>query len=450
MGILEWGDKLGNTAMNARVITADTKLEPYWWEAAPRSGIAPDEVPATPAKADVVIVGSGYSGLSAALTLARAGRSVVVLEAGAPGEGASSRNGGLCGGAFKVPLSKMIARMGRAPAVAIWRDGERALDYTAELIDREGIACHFARMGRFSGAHSPHAYEAMARETEVLRREIGLEADMVPRAEQHAEIGSDAYFGGRILHRDGGLHPALYHQGLLDRALAAGVAVLAHTPATGITRTNGGFAVATPRGTIAARDVIVATNGYTGSVTPALRRRLVPVGSFMIATEPLAPAIMARLMPKGRILTDSKRMLYYFRPSPDGARILFGGRASFRQDNDLRVTGAMLHRFMVGVYPELVDLRVTHSWTGNVAFTFDRLPHAGVRDGVHYALGYCGSGVVKGTWLGHQAALHVLDPAKVETPLFDRRFPPLPLYWGRPWFLPFVGAWYHLRDRLGR
>ncbi len=436
--------------MNALAVTADTKLEPYWWEAAPRPEIAPRDVPAPPAKVDVAVVGSGYSGLSAALTLIRAGRSVVVLESGAPGEGASSRNGGMCGGAFKISLSRMIARMGRAAAVAIWRDGQRALDYTAELIEREGIACHFARVGRFAGAHSPGAYEAMAREIELLRREIGIEADMIPRAEQHAEIGSDAYFGGRVFHRDGGLHPALYHQGLLERAEAAGVAVRAHTPVTGIARESGGFAVATPRGAIAARDVIVATNGYTGRVTPALRRRLVPVGSFMIATEPLAPETMARLMPKGRMLTDSKRVLYYFRPSPDGARILFGGRAAFRQGGDLRATGTMLHRFMVGVYPELADLRVTHSWTGNVAFTFDRLPHAGLRDGIHYALGYCGSGVVKGTWLGHQAAQHVLDPAKVETPLFDRRFPALPLYEGRPWFLPLVGAWFHLRDRLDR
>ncbi|MFQ5958803.1 MAG: NAD(P)/FAD-dependent oxidoreductase [Alphaproteobacteria bacterium] len=433
--------------MASPIFSDDLKLQPYWWEAAPRPKLPPAELPG---RADVAIVGSGFSGLSAALTLARAGRSVVVFEAGDPGFGASSRNGGMCGGAFKIAFSDLSARLGVERAVAIYNDGQAALDYLAQLIEREQIHCHFARMGRFVGAHAPSHYESMARETELLRKHVRLEADMVPRSEQRAEIGSDIYHGGRLIHRDGGLHPALYHQGLLERATAAGAAIAANAPVTGIRGGNGGFTVTSDRGRITARDVIVATNGYTGRTTPWLRRRLVPVGSFMIATEPLGAEVMGRLLPKGRMLADSKKILYYFRPSPDGRRILFGGRTAYgTTSEDLRATGATLHRFMTGVFPELAGAQITHSWSGNVAFTFDRMPHGGVHDGIHYAIGYCGSGVVKATWFGHQTARRILGQA-VETPLFDADFPTLPLYGGTPWFLPLVSMYYQLQDRFAR
>ena len=432
--------------MTASILAPDLKLEPYWWEAAPRPQLPPAEVPRS---ADVAVVGSGYTGLSAALTLARAGRSVVVLEADAPGEGASSRNGGMCGGFFKIGFAEMSERLGLAGATAIYREGQAALDYLAHLIEREQIDCHFARMGRFTGAHTPGRYQAMARDAELLRKHVGLEVHMVPRGEQHGEIGSDAYHGGRVLPHDGGLHPALYHQGLLDRVLAAGAAVAAHTPVTGVVREREGFTVVTSRGRIAAREVIVATNGYTGKATPWFRRRLIPVGSFIIATEPVAPETMARLMPKRRMLTDTKKILYYFRPSPDGRRILFGGRAAYGNAG-LRVAARRLHGFMTGVYPELEGLRVTHSWTGNVAFAFDRLPHTGAHDGLHYAIGYCGSGVVMATYLGHKTAERVLGRADAGTPLTDRAFPTMPLYTGTPWFLPLVMLYYRLADRFAR
>ena len=370
------------------------------------------------------MVGSGYSGLTAALTCARGGRDVVVLESGDPGQGASSRNGGMCGGAFKLGFHELSEKLGLADAAAIYREGKIALDYLEHLIESEQINCHFSRMGRFTGAHAPSHYEAMAHNAEALAKHAGIESYMVPKAEQHREIGSDVYYGGVVYPRDGGLHPALYHQGLLDRVRGAGALVAANTPVSDITRDGPGFTVTTPRGRIQARDVVVATNGYTGRSTPWLRRRLIPVGSFIIATEPIAPEVMKRLAPTGRMLTDSKKILYYFRPSPDGKRILFGGRAAFA-NSDQRVTGARLRKFMLGVWPELADVKITHSWTGNVAFTLDKLPHGGVQDGMHYAIGYCGSGVVKATYLGHKTGQAILGDPDAATPLSNRTFPGL-------------------------
>ena len=430
--------------MTQHPFTSETKFEPYWWEAAPRPALRQEKVPA---RADVAVVGSGYSGLSAALTLARGGREVVVFEAGEAGQGASSRNGGMCGDLLKPSPGELVRRYGRERGHAIIGEARAALDYLAELIESEQIQCHFSRMGRFTGAHKPSRYESLARETEILRKDFGFDAHMVPRADQEAEIGSGLYHGGRVMVHHGGLHPALYHQGLLERARAAGARVLSRTPVTGIEREDGGFRVTTGRGVIAARDVVVATNGYTDAAAPDFRRRLIPIVSSIIATEPLPREQMARLMPKGRMVTDSRINLCYYRPAPEGDRILFGGRASVRE-LDPRVSGRKLHKIMTGLFPELGGVGVSHSWSGYIAYSFDKLPHTGVRDGVHYAMAYCGSGVVMATYLGHKTGLKVLGLAEGRTAFDGLGFPTLPFYTGTPWFLPLAALAYRIKDRL--
>ena len=270
--------------MTRPVFTEDARFEPIWWEAAAPAPL--DETP-LPAGVDVAVVGAGFTGLSAALALLRAGRSVLVLDAGVPGKGASTRNGGMIGSGHRVGLAQLIRRYGRQTALTLLKEGLAAQDFTMELIEREQIACQLVRSGRFRGAWRPADYEAMGRELDGLRRAIGLEADMVTRAEQHREAASDAYHGGVVYHRHGGLHPGLFHRGLLARVQAAGGAVAGRTPVTAVLPEAGGFQVTTPRGRISARDVVVATNGYTGALTPALQRRLVPVPSYMVATEPL-------------------------------------------------------------------------------------------------------------------------------------------------------------------
>jgi glycine/D-amino acid oxidase-like deaminating enzyme len=224
----------------------------------------------------------------------------------------------------------------------------------------------------------------------------------VSRSEQHQELGSDAYHGGLLYPRHASVDPARYHRGLLQTAQTAGAIVRGHCAATGITRKSTGFEVATERGTLRAGDVIVATNGYTTGLTPWLQRRIIPIGSYIIATEPLPNDLMDRLSPKDRIASDTRKVVYYYRPSPDRKRILFGGRVS-ANETDPHISGPRLYEDMCRVYPELRAYRISHSWMGTVAYTFDELARTGVHDGVHYSLGYCGSGVSMESYLGIRA-----------------------------------------------
>ncbi len=419
---------------------------PYWWEHAP-----PTEAPssALPARTDVAVIGAGYTGLSAALTLARAGRSVVVLDAGLPGIGASSRNGGMLGDWLRPSFDTLLRRFGKQRAAALIAEAREAFEFLGQFIAAERIDCNFALTGGFSGAATARQYEALARETEVLSRCIGSEADMVPKSEVRNEIGTDLYHGGRVMHRRGGLHPARYHAGLLERVRGAGATVIGDCPVSTLERNGAGFRLTTPGASLDARNVVVATNGYTGPVTPALRRRVIPVTSYMIATAPLSPNLMATLMPRGRMLTDSNRLLCYFRPSPDNSRILFGGRPAYT-DIGAAEAARRLSRYMTRIFPELQDVELTHSWSGYIGYTFDRLPHVGVRDGVHYAMGYCGSGVVMSTWLGRKAALCLLDHTEAGSAFAELEHRTSPFYHGRPWFLPLVQAWYQGADLIGR
>ncbi|MEO0819648.1 MAG: FAD-binding oxidoreductase [Pseudomonadota bacterium] len=400
---------------------------------------------AAPAAADVVVIGSGYTGLNAALETARAGRHTVVLEAGDAGGGCSTRNGGQISTSVKPEVEALARRHGQARAEAVRQAGLDALDWIETLVAREGLDCDFAKTGRFHAAHTPAAYEALARSAEAGPKCGAVEAAAVPRAEIRSELGTDLYFGGVVYARHAALHPAKYHRGLLERVLAAGAEVVPHTAALAIERDGRAFRVATPSGEIRARDVVVATNGYTSALTPWLRRRVIPIGSYIIATEPLEPALMDRLFPTGRVTSDTRKVVYYFRASPDRRRVVFGGRVA-AAETDPRASAPLLHAELTRIFPELAGTKVSHSWLGFVAYTFDEIAHTGCHEGIHYAMGYCGSGVSMASFLGMRMGQKVLGLKEGRTPFDDLPFPTRPLYHGRPWFLPAAVAFYRWRD----
>src|SRR5271166_3450926 len=435
-------------SMHPDIFHKDFEPIPYWWEAyTPSAG----ELIDVPREARVAIVGGGYAGLSAALELAKHGIEAVVLEANALGFGASTRNGGAVSGGVNVGK--------RFSGKTIEVDGDRverllsdACDAYAlidRLIDEEKIACFWEKSGRFVGAWTRKHYDWQARRLAVVNLAAQSGAYLLPRERQREEIASDYYFGGMVVERSGKLHPALYYKGLLDACRRRNVTVCPKAAVTRIVRSGNACRVETKRGIVTTGDVVIATNGYTGSVTPALRRRVVPVASHIIATEKLPPDLARSLIPTGRTLSDTKRVLCYYRMSPDGMRMVFGGRARFTQV-DATVSAPILYRYMIDRFPQLRGVRVTHAWTGNVAFTLDSLPHMGCRDGLHYCLGCNGSGVAMMTYLGCQTARKIARVANYACSFDTEEFPDHPLYSGYPWFLPVIGGYYRLRDSLDR
>ena len=430
--------------MTTRLFTESFRTAPYWWDEAPRPA-AEDAV--LPDSADVVVIGSGYTGLHVALQTARGGLDTVVLDAEALGAGCSSRNGGQVSPSVKGSFPELRRRYGEEQALALLKDGLDALDFLEDFISREGIDCHWARCGRFSGAHNPAALKHMTQDLESLPESVSQRWHSVPREAQREEIGSDFYHGGIVYPDHAALHPGRYQLALLERVRLAGARTLGHCPATGIERRADGFRVQTPRGAIRAREVAVATNGYTGRLTPWLRRRVIPIGSYIIATEPLDRALADEVSPQNRVMSDSRKLVFYYRLCERRERMLFGGRVALRE-TDPRVSAPALHRAMGRIFPQLRETRISHSWLGFVAYTFDTLPHVGLKDGIHYAMGYCGSGVSLASYCGHLLGRTLAGEPEAVTAFGQLSFPTRPLYGGNPWFLEPAVFYYKLRDRL--
>ena len=301
--------------------------------------------------------------------------------------------------------------------------------------------------GRFHAAHSPGAFARLARQVTSQPRGLEVPYRIVERADQRTEIGTDRYHGGIVFENHASLDPARYHQALLDLALKEGAQVSTFAKVNEIESSGQGYVLRTGRGEVRARDVVIATNGYTSGLTPWLQRRVIPIGSYVIATEPVEQGLMDRVMPTNRIISDSRRVVYYYRPSPDRRRIVFGGRVSSTETNT-RASAVRLKHELEGLFPEMRDVGVSHSWMGFVAYTFDALANCGKHNGMHYAMGYCGSGVSVASYLGMRIGQQVLGAGDGRTAFDHIPMTTRPLYFGRPWFLPASVAWYRFLDGL--
>ncbi len=392
----------------------------------------------------MAILGGGYTGLAAARALARRGADVTVLERHTIGWGASSRNGGFVLPGFKPEIEALARQRGVAEARRLFELSLEAVCALEATIAEERIDCGYARCGTVVLAARPGHLRILDQSRRFLRNELAHETIVLTPAELRDEIGSSRYHGGLLDPFAGSVQPAALLRGLAAATERAGARLVEAVDVCRVARAGGGFTVTTARGAIAAREVLVATNGYTGAAVPALRRRVVPVGSYLIATAPLDAALAGRLIPRRRVLSDTKNLLYYFRLSPDG-RMVFGGRAAFTPTPVAR-SAAILRRGMVEVFPELAGAPVEYAWGGQVAFTMDQMPHAGVLDGIHYALGYGGHGVALANWMGTRMGDALAGAGPM--PRLTAPFPAVPLYGGRPWFLPLVGGYYRVSDWL--
>jgi glycine/D-amino acid oxidase-like deaminating enzyme len=374
-----------------------------------------------------------------------------VLEANTFGSGASSRNGGMVLTGLKVGAGKLAKQYGVQTARDLFCTSLDAIAFAEKLIHDEGIECGFSRCGHIELAWKPAHFAAYQHEAEMMQRDFNHPVKLVERTDLRSEIGSEMYHGALVDEASAGVNPAQYAAGLTHATQRAGALLFEKMPATAIQHEGAGFLIDTPRGRIKAQQVILATNGYTQRLAPWLTKRIIPIGSYIIATEPLSDALAAELSPRRRMMFDSKNFLYYFRLSQDN-RMIFGGRAAFRAEtpSTVRESAEILQRGMIEVFPQLRDAKISHAWGGTLGFTFDLLPHAGVSpDGVHFAMGCGGHGVALLTYLGACVAQQAAGE-KINNPLFRLSFPtaPLSLYTGNPWFLPFAELYYKTLDAL--
>ncbi|MCJ2180936.1 NAD(P)/FAD-dependent oxidoreductase [Novosphingobium album (ex Hu et al. 2023)] len=423
------------------------KLMSYWHDNAPPfAGGAEGPFGGS---ADVVVVGGGFTGGSAALALAKKGARVVLCEADVIGSGASGRNGGMCNNGFAQDYRMLAATLGNERANTIYRAFDAGVDTVERIVREEGIDCGFARTGKLKLAARPEHYDKLARTQEVLAREVDPDTFMISREGLKDEVGTDRFFGGMVFAKSGSMHMGQFVRGLAEAAARHGAQIWEHTPMTGLRQTANGWQVTTPRGTIEAKQVLLASGISRTGPLGWVRRRIVPVGAFIIATEPLSQEQVDHLLPRRRMAVDTKNLVNYFRILPDN-RLLYGGRARFAVSNEKSdvKSGAILKAAMADTFPHLADVRIDYCWGGMVDMTRDRLPRAGEKaPGLFYSMGYSGHGTQMSTLMG-QIMAEVMDGQPDLNPWRDFDWPAIPGHFGKPWFLPIIGAYFRLKDKL--
>jgi glycine/D-amino acid oxidase-like deaminating enzyme len=411
---------------------------PYWWD-----GIEwPDLDKSLPDRVDLLAIGAGYTGLSAAIAAHDAGAKVAVIDAGQPGQGASTRNGGMVGAHPRLSWEKLSGAFGSEAADALFAEAVPALNWMRSLIEHEGIECDLQQTGRLQLAYTPSHFMSQKKLAAHISEKSNAQSEVVAKSDLGAEIATDLYYGGILFPEHGALHPAKYHKGLLDAALRRSIPVVSYCPAIRFEREKTGHRIVTLKGPIRTDKVVLATNGYTGWPFKWFASRVFPVPSFLIATEPLSLNLISELAPGRRMMVETRARHSYFRVSPDGTRILFGGRASMVNIN-LAKAARRQRETMCEIWPSLRDVRLTHVWTGNTGFSFSHMPTVGEHDGFHYAMGYSGSGTVVAPYLGAKAAFRALGLPEGETAYARTKLRARWFYrGGRPHFLRPADLWY--------
>lgn len=423
------------------------KLASYWLDTAPRfAGAAQGPVEGD---FDVAVIGGGFCGLSAARRLAAGGASVVLLEAGQVGAGASGRNGGHLNNGVAHSWSVAKAALGEARARALYRAYDASIETIETIAREEGVDCAFRRAGKIKLASKPAHFDGLARNYEALHREIDPDTQLLTRAELKDEVGSDAFHGGLLMQKSAMMHMGRFASGLADAAVRRGARIHENAAVTALAAANGRHVATTARGQVSAREVFVATGAYTTPNFGWFRRRIAPVGSFLLATRPLTASEAAATMPGDRTCVTSLNIGNYFRLSPD-RRLIWGGRARFTPVSDERSdkrSGAILRASLAATFPQLKTVGIDYCWGGLVDMTRDRFPRAGRRDGVWYAMGFSGHGAQLAPHMGLVMADAILGRSDAN-PLEGLDWPALPGHFGRAWFLPLVGMYYAALDRL--
>lgn len=401
---------------------------------------------------DVVIIGAGYTGLSAAHHIAQSGREPLIVEANTLAWGASGRNGGVVSPKFRVGFAALMARFDCDTALKMYHTGYAAVDSVVEMVETLGLAAAGLNLGgHIAAAHNTHALRGLESTANWIKRETGGQSSVMISAEQVRELtGSTVFAGGLSTPKAGGIHPLNYARGMAHGLADRGVKLYINSPAEQVRREGDRVIVQTPRGRVSAAQVIYATNGYSDqtAATGMLHRRLIPFRSAIIATEPLPPPILAAIMPGGQVCGDTKRMLRWFRVVGD--RLIFGGRGAFGKDDSPRAFDD-LHRSMGVVFPALREQKIAYRWSGLVAMTLDYLPHAGqLDDRSFYAVGYNGGGVAMSTWMGKQLAAMTAGERVDLGLLAGDHFNPIPLHALRAPGVRLAAGLQQFLDAIGR
>ncbi len=415
-----------------------------YWNGGNSYKLGQDDGEVLPKKADVVVIGGGYTGLSAARTLAQSNIDVVVLERNTIGWGASSRNAGMTGCGLKLGAPTIFKRYGQEIGTAFWQLSLDALELIKELVNQEGIACDWQQNGDLGVAYKASHYDDLRDRVEWHEKYLGHQLHLISPVDIQAEIGSEVYYGGVIGGHGAGLHPVKLVHGLAQKAQQYGARLFEKAGALKIEKNGSGYLLQTARGSIGADNIIVATNGYTDRLVSGLKSKIIPVGSYSIVTEPLAEELQKKISPNGRGFWDSKWFLNYFRLTPDG-RMLWGGRNNLSTDLDLAQSARILQSQMVRAFPELAGIPVTHTWTGQLGLTFDLLPHIGQIDGIYYAFGYGGHGLHTALYAGREIAF-LLTGHKSSSLFMEIPHQTYFFYRDKPWFMPLAVQYYRLKD----